>query len=64
MAKRKHNDYGTGIPKHEMEAFARILLPEIQKFFESEEGKREFEEWKAKQGSVLSGREDADRSSP
>ena len=47
MAKKK--DYGTGIPKHEIEALARCLLPEIQKFFESEEGKREFEEWKEKQ---------------
>ena len=28
---------------------ARCLLPEIQKFFESEEGKKEFEEWKQKQ---------------
>ena len=28
MAKKRHNDYRTGIPKHEMEAFARILLPE------------------------------------
>jgi hypothetical protein len=28
---------------------ARCLLPEIQKFFESEEGKKEFEEWKLKQ---------------
>ena len=64
MARRKHNDYGTGIPKHEMEAFARILLPEIQKFFEREEGKQEFEEWKAKQGSDLLGRGDSDSSSP
>jgi len=48
MAKKKYNDYGTGIPKHEMEALARCLLPEIRKFFESEEGKREFEEWKKK----------------
>ena len=46
--KKKHNDYGTGIPLHEVEAFARILLPEIQKFFESEEGKREFAEWKTR----------------
>ena len=46
MTKKK--DYGTGIPKHEIEAFARCLLPEIQKFFENEEGKREFEEWRAK----------------
>ena len=47
MAKKK--DYGTGIPKHEIESLARCLLPEIQKFFESEEGKREFEEWKRQQ---------------
>ena len=38
MAKKKQNDYGTGIPLHEVEALARVLLPEIQKFFESEEG--------------------------
>ena len=36
--KKKPNDYGTGIPYHEVEALARILLPEIQAFFESEEG--------------------------
>jgi len=47
MARKKVNDYGTGIPLHEVEALARILLPEIQKFFESEEGQREFAEWKA-----------------
>ncbi|MCK9478685.1 MAG: hypothetical protein M0R40_04185 [Firmicutes bacterium] len=46
MAKQK--DYGIGIPKHEIETLARCLLPEIQKFFESEEGKQEFEEWKRK----------------
>ena len=31
------------------QALARILLPEIQAFFESEEGQREFAEWKAQQ---------------
>ena len=45
----KINDYGTGIPYHEVEALARVLLPEIQAFFESEEGQREFAEWKAQQ---------------
>ncbi len=50
MAKKK-KDYGTGIPEHEIEDLARCLLPEIQKFFESEEGKREFEEWKEKQAA-------------
>jgi hypothetical protein len=46
MAK-KHDK--TGIPQYEIEALARCLLPEIQKFFESEEGKKEFTEWKAQQ---------------
>jgi len=48
MAKRKFSDYGTGIPQHEIEALARVLLPEIQRFFESEKGRREFEEWRMK----------------
>ncbi len=47
--KKKVNDYGTGIPYHEVEALARVLLPEIHAFFESEEGQREFAEWKAQQ---------------
>lgn len=46
--KKKPNDYGTGIPLHEVEALARVLLPEIQAFFESKEGQREFREWKAR----------------
>ena len=49
MAQKKINDYGTGIPYNEVEALARVLLPEIQAFFESEEGHREFTEWKAQQ---------------
>lgn len=48
MAKKKPNDHGTGIPLHEVEALARILLPQIQAFFESEEGQKEFAEWKEK----------------
>ena len=47
--RKKPNDYGTGIPYHEVEALARVLLPEIQAFFESEEGQREFTELKAQQ---------------
>ena len=48
MAK-KQKDYGTGIPCHEIEVLAQSLLPTMQAFFESEEGKREFEEWRRKQ---------------
>ena len=47
MSKKKPNDYGTGIPLHVVDSLACILLPEIQAFFESEEGQREYAEWKA-----------------
>jgi len=33
------------------EALARVLLPEIQAFFESEEGQREFQEWNAQRAA-------------
>ena len=46
MAK-KINDYGSGIPQIEMDTLVSTLLPAMQAFFESEEGKRKFEEWKA-----------------
>ena len=49
MASKNPSDHGTGIPLHEVEALARILLPEIQRFFESEEGQKEFREWKERQ---------------
>ena len=38
-------------PKHEVEAFARCILPAIQAYFESEDGQREFAQWKARQQS-------------
>ena len=48
--KKKVNGYGTGIPYHEVKILARVLLSEMQAFFESEEGQWEFAEWKAQQG--------------
>ena len=39
------------MPEHEIEAIAECLLPAIRDFFESEEGQREFAEWK-KQVSI------------
>lgn len=44
MARRKRNT--TGIPDYEINALARAILPAIQALFETEEGQREFEEWK------------------
>lgn len=38
------------IPDDVIESFARCLLPSIQKYFDSKEGKREFEEWKNDKG--------------
>lgn len=35
-----------GVPQEELERFARFLLPQIQAFYQSEEGQRLFEEWK------------------
>ena len=40
---------GCTIPKHELETLARHFLPYIQAFFETEEGQKEYEEWKAEQ---------------
>ena len=50
--KKKVNDYGTGIPQHEMEALARVLLPEIEKSYASEEGQRQFAQWKEEQQQI------------
>lgn len=44
MAANKFN-----IPKHELEILARHFLPQIQAFFESEEGRKE---WKAEQAAL------------
>ena len=35
-----------GIPEYEMESLARILLPIMQAYLASEEGKRDYAEWK------------------
>ncbi|MGN0542280.1 MAG: hypothetical protein ACI4JG_02400 [Acutalibacteraceae bacterium] len=43
----KDNDFGTGIPEISMEALARVLLPEIEKFYSTEEGRAAFEKWKS-----------------
>lgn len=49
MSRRKKLINNTGIPQYKIEAIARCLLPDIQAFYESEEGQCEFAEWKAQQ---------------
>ena len=36
-----------GIPEYEMESLARILLPIMQEYLASEEGKHDYAEWQA-----------------
>ena len=42
-----------GIPEYEMESLARMLLPILKKYLDSEEGKRDWQQWQArrKQGA-------------
>ena len=49
MSRRKKLINNTAIPQHQIEAIARCILPDILAFYESEEGQREFAEWKAQQ---------------
>ena len=33
------------LPQAVIDSFARFLVPEIRKYYESEQGQREFQEW-------------------
>ena len=46
LSRRKKLINNTDILQHKIEAIARCLLPDILAFYESEEGQREFAEWK------------------
>lgn len=41
-----------GVPKDKLEVLAETILPDIVAFFETEEGKRAFIEWKKKQRAL------------
>ena len=41
----------SAIPDDALEALARCLLPAIRSYFESDEGQREFDEWKSRESS-------------
>ena len=49
MARKKKLVNNTSIPQREIEIIARCIFPDILAFYESEEGQREFAEWKAQQ---------------
>lgn len=49
--KKEHDEQRDKIelPQEIIESFARFLVPEIRKYYESERGQREFKEWEEKQ---------------
>ena len=49
MGRRKKLINNTNIPQHTIESIARRLLSDIMAYYQSEEGQREFAEWKAEQ---------------
>lgn len=40
------------LPQAIIETFARFLVPEIRKYYDSEQGQWEFAEWQATQGKT------------
>ena len=58
MARKKKPINTTSHPDHVIEKVARCLLPDILSYFESEEGQKEFEEWKALQEAMKKERPD------
>ena len=46
MSRRKKLINRTDIPQYQIEAIARCIMPDILAFYESEDGQREFAEWK------------------
>ena len=45
---KRLNPYEIELPQSIINSFARFLVPEIQKFYASEQGQMELEEWKKK----------------
>ena len=48
MGEEKINDE-IELPQSIIDSFARFLVPEIRKFYESEQGQRELAEWESQQ---------------
>ena len=45
---KRQNPYEIELPQSIIDSFARFLVPEIQKFYASEEGRKELEAWEQK----------------
>ena len=49
MSRRRKPVNNSGIPQHIIESIARCIRPDIIAYYETEEGQRQFQEWKAMQ---------------
>ena len=49
MSRKKKPVNNSGIPQHIIESIARCILPDIIAYYETEEGQRQFQKWKAMQ---------------
>ena len=45
---KRQNPYEIELPQSIIDSFARFLVPEIQKFYASEQGQKELAEWEQK----------------
>ena len=61
MGRRKKLINNTNIPQYKIEAIARCIMPDILSFYESEEGQREFAEWKAQLDAEQARKEKEDK---
>ena len=53
--KKKISRNDLGIPEYEMESLARMLLPVLKKYIDSEEGQRDWQEWQARTNDCAGG---------
>lgn len=48
-AEKQQNPSDVELPQSIIESFARFLVPEIRKFYDSEQGQKEFAKWQKAQ---------------
>lgn len=46
---KKRDEFYIDLPSSIIESFARFLVPEIRKFYQSEEGQKAFQKWQEEQ---------------
>ena len=49
MSRKRKAVNHSDLPDHVVESIARLILPDILAYYESEEGQREYAEWKKRQ---------------